>query len=76
MLNLSLRDRDRLHMLRDLEEGALKPTEAARRLGVSDRHVRRLRQRFREEGDQAVIHRGRGQPSNNRMDDRIRACVP
>jgi hypothetical protein len=72
MLNLSLRDRDRLHVLRELEEGSLKPMEAARRLGLSDRHVRRLRQRFREVGDEAVIHRGRGQPSNNRIDDRIR----
>ncbi len=72
MLNLSLRDRDRLHVLRELEEGALKLTEAARRLGLSDRHVRRLRQRFSEVGDEAVVHRGRGQPSNNRIDDRIR----
>jgi hypothetical protein len=73
MLNLSLRDRDRLHVLRDLEEGKMKPSEAAQRLGLSDRHLRRLRQRFREEGDAAVIHRGRGRPSNNRIEDRIRA---
>ena len=72
MLNLSLRDRDRLHVLRDLEEGVLKPVEAARRLRLSERHLRRLLQRFREVGDEAVIHRGRGQPSNNRIDDRIR----
>lgn len=72
MLNLSLRDRDRLHVLRDLEEGTVKPSEAARRLGITDRHLRRLRQRFGEEGDEAVVHRGRGRPSNNRIDDRIR----
>lgn len=72
MLNLSLRDRDRLHVLRGLEDGKVKPSEASRRLGISDRHVRRLRQRFREVGDEAVIHRGRGQPSNNRIDERIR----
>ena len=73
MLTLSLRDRDRLHVLRDLEEGRVKPAEAARRLGVSVRHVRRLRQRFREEGDEGVIHRARGRPPNNRTDDRIRS---
>jgi hypothetical protein len=73
MLNLSLRDRERLHVLRDLEEGKMRPSEAARRLGLSDRHLRRLRQRFREEGDAAVIHRGRGRPSNNRIDVSIRA---
>ena len=73
MLNLSLRDRDRLVVLRELEEGVLKPSEAARRLGLSARHVRRLRDRFREEGDKAVIHRARGRPSNHRIDEGIRA---
>ncbi len=32
-------------VMRDLEEGVLKPSEAARRLGVTDRHIRRIRQR-------------------------------
>ena len=72
MLNLSLRDRDRIHVLRDLEEGTVKLSEAAHRLGITDRHLRRLRQRFREEGDKAVVHRGRGRRSNHRIDDRIR----
>ena len=73
MLTLSLRDRDRLVVLRELEEGVLKPSEAARRMGLSRRHVRRLRHRFRAEGDKAVIHRARGHPSNHRIEERIRA---
>lgn len=72
MLRLNLRDRDRLHVLRGLEEGTVKLSEAAHRLGITDRHLRRLRQRFREEGDQVVVHRGRGRRSNHRIDDRIR----
>lgn len=48
---MSLKDRDRLHVLRELEEGLLKPSEAARRLGVTPRHVHRLRIRFKEERD-------------------------
>lgn len=72
MLNLSLRDRDRIHVLRDLEEGTVTPSEAAQRMGVSPRHVRRLRQRFEEEGDVAVVHRARGRHPNNRVDERIR----
>ena len=73
MLTLSLRDRDRLVVLRQVEEGGLKPSEAARRMGLTPRHVRRLRHRFGEEGDKAVIHRARGRPSNHRIDERIRA---
>lgn len=72
MLRLSLRDRDRLHVLRGLGEGTVKLSEAAHRLGITDRHLRRLRQRFREEGDKGVAHRGRGRRSNHRIDDRIR----
>jgi transposase len=72
MLKLSLRDRDRIHVLRDLEEGTVSVSKAARRMGLSPRHVRRLRRRFREEGDAGVIHRGRGRRPNNRTDDRIR----
>lgn len=73
MLNLSLKDRDRIHVLRDLEEGKMKPSEAAGRLGISPRHLRRVRQRFREEGDEAVIHRARGRPPNNRIAEDLRA---
>ena len=61
--------------MRDLEEGVLKPSEAARRLGVTDRHIRRIRQRFREEGDGAVIHGARGRPPNNQIDECIRVRV-
>ena len=59
-MELSLKDRDRLVILRNLDEGELKPSEVARRMGITDRHLRRLRQRFREEGDGVVIHRARG----------------
>ena len=69
---MSLRDRDRIHVLRDLEEGKVKPSKATRRLGITARHLRRLRRRFREEGDEAVIHRGRGRPPNNRIDEGTR----
>ena len=73
MLRLSLKDRDRIHVLRDLEEGRMKPAEAARRLGITARHLRRVRQRFRENGDEGVIHGARGRPPNNRIDEAIRA---
>ena len=71
-MELSLKDRDRLVILRNLDEGELKPSEVARRMGITDRHLRRLRQRFREEGDGVVIHRARGRSPNNRIDEGIR----
>ncbi len=72
MLTLSLRDRDRLFVLRQLADGLLSVSEAARRLHLGDRHTRRLLRRFEREGDAAVIHRLRGRPSNRRLDSERR----
>lgn len=67
MLTLSLRERDRISLLRQVEEGAISGAEAARRLGVTARQFRRVRRRWEAEGDEAVIHRARGRPSNRRL---------
>jgi Homeodomain-like domain len=41
--------------------------EAARRLQLTDRHIRRLLLAVRERGDGAVVHRLRGRPSNRKL---------
>jgi hypothetical protein len=64
---LSQTERDRLHVLHELEQGRLKQVEAAQRMKLSDRQVRRLQLRLRKEGDRAVIHRLRGRPSNRKF---------
>jgi len=73
MLTLSLRERDRVAVLREVEDGLLSPAEGARKLGLSSRQFRRVRRRAESEGDGAVIHRLRGRPSNHRIDPSIRA---
>ena len=72
MLRLNLQDRDRLVVLRQVAEGSLRACRGAERLGFSRRHFRRLLRRFEAEGDEAVIHRARGRPSNHRIADAIR----
>jgi transposase len=64
---LSQEERDRLHLLRELERGELRQVAAAQRMKLTDRQVRRLLQRWREQGDRAVIHRLRGRPSNRKF---------
>lgn len=73
MLTLSLRERDRLAVLREVEDGLRTPAEGARKLGLSTRQFRRIRRRAESEGDAAVINRLRGRPSNHRIDPSIRA---
>ena len=61
---LSKRERDRLVVFRQVKEGKLKQKAAAQQLGLSQRWVKKLIKRVREEGDRGLAHRLRGRPSN------------
>ncbi len=45
----------------------LKQKEAAKMLGISERHVRRLMRAYRRSGAEGLISKRRGKPSNNRL---------
>src|ERR1700687_543062 len=68
---LSQRERDRLRVLHEVKQKQITQIEAARRLKISDRHIRRLLFRLGEHGDRAVIHGLRGKPSNRRLAARL-----
>lgn len=68
---LSQRERDRLRVLHEVKQKQITQIEAAGRLKVSDRHIRRLLFRLEEQGDRAVIHGLRGRPSNRRLTARF-----
>jgi transposase len=72
---MSQRERDRLKVIAPVLTGARTQAEAARLLGVTVRQVRRIQRRVRAEGDEAVIHRLRGRPSNHRADPAFRCRV-
>src|SRR5246500_3300518 len=64
---LSQRERDRLRVLHEVKQKQITQIEAARRLKVSDRHIRRMLFRQGEQGDRVVIHGLRGRTSNRRL---------
>ncbi len=70
-IELSERERDRLKVLHEVEQGHLRQVEAAGRLRLTDRHVRRLLARLRSEGDRGLVHRLRGRPSNRKIPDAV-----
>lgn len=70
-IELSARERERLKVLHEVEEGHLKQIEAARRLRLTDRHVRRLQQRLGKEGDCAIVHGLRGRRSNRKIPETL-----
>ena len=64
---LSTRDRDRLKVLSEAKKGLITQKQAANQLDITERHVRRMVTRMREQGDRSVLHGLRGQPSNRRV---------
>ncbi len=68
-------DRDVLKALHGAPQGERPQAAAARLLGWSVRHVRRLRRRLEATGDQALVHGLRRQPSDHRAGPASRAKV-
>ena len=70
-LNMGMRERDKLHAIRNVLEGRITQAEAGKILRRSERHVRRLCARVRGKGDRGIVHGLRGLPSNNRLDQEL-----
>jgi len=75
VLLLSQTDRDRLVLLRQVEQQQLTVTEAARRARLGLRQFRRLLRRFEAGGDAAVVHAGRGRRPNNAKPEPLRQAA-
>jgi hypothetical protein len=65
-------ERDWLVALKKAKKRLITQKEAARELGVTERHVRRLLRSLKRRGDEAVMHGLRGQKSNRRIEEEIR----
>jgi transposase len=72
---MSVKELRRVHVIRQAMEKKLTQEKAGALVGLTARHVRRLIQRVRREGDRGLAHRGRGQPSNRRIAARVKATV-
>ncbi len=75
MVVLSEREQVRIRILNELLQGALGVGEVSRRLGVSERQVRRMRVGYLARGAAAIAHGNRGRPAHNRLDDTVRERV-
>ena len=65
-------DLKKLHVVRKAMENSITQNQAAEMLDLSDRQVRRIAARIRLEGDEGVIHRLRGKPSNRALSNKIK----
>src|SRR3954454_25125853 len=67
---MSQDERDDLHWLKRVEAGSMTQREAAEKMGVTARWVRKLVKRMKKEGDAVAVHGLRGRASNRKLSDK------
>jgi transposase len=75
ILQMRPQELKRLHLIHQVLDKQITQCEAAGIAGLSERQVRRLVKRIRQEGDRGVLHERRGQPSNRRIAEKIKQKV-
>ena len=66
---MSAKEVNRLEVMQRVEGKRLKQKSAAELLGISERQVKRLLRRFRQQGARGLVSKRRGKPSNNQMSE-------
>jgi len=74
-ITMSMKEAQRLHVIRKAIEKCITQAEAARLMGLDIRQAQRVVQRVRQEGDQGICHRARGKEPNNRIPDKVKDKV-
>jgi len=72
-IEMSQEERDKLEWLKRAKDGVIGQREAAGKMGVSDRWVRKLLKRMKREGDHVVVHGLRGRASNRKIATKVQA---
>ena len=70
---MSQEERDWLEWLKRVQGGVVTQRQAAAKMGVSDRWVRKLLRRMEADGDAVVVHGLRGRSSNRQIDEQTQA---
>jgi transposase len=72
---MSQEERDKLEWLKRARDKVISQREAAEKIGVSDRWVRKLLRRMKKQGDGVVVHGLRGRASNRKIPAEAQAWV-
>jgi transposase len=69
---LSQKELQRVSVISACIKGDMACARAAALLGLSVRHIKRLKKRMRKDGEAALAHANRGRPSHRRLPDAVR----
>ena len=74
---IMLRQKDlrRLYVIHKVLEGTMTQADAAELVSLSERQIRRIVKRIRQEGDKGICHTARGKPSNRRLPKKLKERI-
>lgn len=72
MVMLRQKDLKRLHVIHKVLEGTMTQAEAAELISLSERQIRRIAKRIRQEGDKGICHAARGKPSHRKLPKKLK----
>ena len=67
MVELNAKELLRMEVIQNVLNGEITQKEAALKLEITDRQIRRLIVRFISEGEKGLIHKNRGTTSNKKI---------
>ena len=67
-ITMSKKEIKRIPVMQKLSNAEITQGQAGRMLGLSDRQIRNIFARYRQNGAKGLVHRLRGRPGNNRTD--------
>ena len=72
---MTLKEADRLSIVKQIESKKLSLGSGARELGISPRQIKRIWKRYRQQGAEGLISLRRGKPSANRKPEKFREKI-
>jgi len=75
IVSMSKKEIRRSEILRMADERKITQKTGAKRIGVTERHFRRLLERYRARGPEGIISGHRGKASNNRMPEKTKKKI-
>ena len=71
LICMSKEELSRYEIINDLIAGKINGTDASKQIGVSVRHIKRLKLNVSKNGAEGLIHKNRGQSGNRKLDPEI-----
>jgi transposase len=75
LLLMNPKERARKAIMEGVKQGYFSVKKAAKRMDVTPRQARRILRHYEQSGDKGLIHKHRGNPSNNQLKSSIKQAV-